>query len=202
MAIELSEKLGIVLLAAGGSRRLGQPKQLLQIEGESLVFRAARSLLGLDPARLVVVTGASSAAVNDQLAGLPAYPVHNPDWSRGMGTSIALGLRNLPRDLAGVLIMPCDQWRVDLHDLERLTERWIADISFIVTSTWNATEARIYGPPAIFPRKIFHELMSLDGDVGARSIIEKYRSTVEFVPLENAAFDVDVPADLCPLEKL
>lgn len=191
-----SEKLGVVLLAAGGSRRLGQPKQLVQIDGESLVVRTARRLISLEPACLVVVTGASTAEVTDQLNSLPVQPVFNPDWKLGMGTSIALGLSQLPHEAEGVLIMLCDQWRVDSNDLKSLAERWKVDISRIIASRWIDSETPVYGPPAIFPRKLFHVLSELNGDRGARSIIGKHLDLVEFVALENAAADLDVPGDL------
>jgi molybdenum cofactor cytidylyltransferase len=131
-----SEPLAVVLLAAGGSNRLGQPKQLVPVDGEALVLRTARRLLRLEPATMLVVTGCDSERVKEQLAGLPLQIVHNAEWKEGMGTSIACGVKNLPAGIEGVLIMLCDLWRVDLGDLKRLIEAWNTDISDIVTATW------------------------------------------------------------------
>jgi molybdenum cofactor cytidylyltransferase len=193
---DLSESLAIVLLAAGSSSRLGQPKQLLRIEGEALVARTARRLLSLETAGVIVVTGYESSAVSDQLSGMPLQIVHNPDWQQGMGTSIARGVKQLPVAALGVLIMLCDQWRVDQADLELLFSAWCADISQIVVARWGSSGSADFGPPVIFPENMFHELAALQGDCGARPVIEKYRDRVEFVKMGHAAYDLDVPGDL------
>jgi len=190
------ETLAIVLLAAGGSRRLGQSKQLIPIDGEALVRRTARRLLSLQPTLLRVVTGCVGDEVSDRLSGLPLQIVHNPQWREGMGTSIAHGVKNLPPGIRGVLIMLCDQWRVDSADLNALLEVWITDISDIVSASWKEDKFNIHGPPAIFRRSLFHELESLTGDQGAKRIIEKFSSKSAFVAMENAAFDLDEPGDL------
>jgi molybdenum cofactor cytidylyltransferase len=197
-----SEVPGVVLLAAGGSVRLGQPKQLIRINGEALVRRIAGRLLQLRPASLVVVTGCASDEVRAQLSGLPVQIVHNPKWVEGMGTSIALGVKNMPPEVKGVLIMLCDQWRVDLADLQRLIEAWNCNISDILAVSWIEDNASIYGPPVVFPRTLIHELISLSGDQGAKWIIEKNRGRSEFITMENAAFDLDEPGDLQQLTQL
>jgi molybdenum cofactor cytidylyltransferase len=197
---EPGEGLGIVLLAAGGSARLGQPKQLIPVGGEALVLRTARRLLCLEPAKLIVVTGCVSAAVAEELAGLPLQIVHNPGWQEGMGTSIALGVKHLPKKVSGVLIMLCDQWCVGQEDLKRLFEVWITDISAIVAVSWISNNTSVFGPPTIFPRILFHELMCLTGDQGAKRLIEEYRSNSTFISMENASPDLDEPGDLQNLE--
>jgi len=197
-----SEVPGVVLLAAGGSVRLGHPKQLIRIKGEALVRRIAGRLLQLRPASLVVVTGCASDEVRAQLSGLPVQIVHNPKWAEGVGASIALGVKNMPPEVKGVLIMLCDQWRVDLADLKRLIEAWNSDISDIVSASWMENNTSIYGPPAVFPRTLIHELINLSGDKGAKRIIEKNRDRSEFIAMENAAFDLDEPGDLQQLSQL
>ena len=118
------QKLTAVLLAAGGSSRMGRPKQLLRIEDEALVTRMARRLIGLKPRSVMVVTGSDWQAVNDQLDGLPIQIVHNPCWEEGLASSLAAGVKNLPAEIEGVLIMLCDQWRVELADLQELVQAW------------------------------------------------------------------------------
>lgn len=191
-----SETLAIVLLAAGGSTRLGQPKQLVHVDGEALVLRTARSLLRLEPAAMLVVTGCESDRVKEQLGGLPLQIVHNAEWKEGMGTSIACGVRNLPEGIEGVLIMLCDQWRVDSTDLKRLFEAWNIDISDIVTASWKEEKTTIFSPPAIFPGSLFHELKNLTGDQGAKRIIEEFKGKTTSVEMKNAAFDLDEKDDL------
>ena len=191
-----SGTLAIVLLAAGGSTRLGQPKQLIHVDGEALVLRTARRLLRLEPAAMLVITGCESDKVKEQLGGLPLQIVHNAEWKEGMGTSIACGVRHLPEGIEGVLIMLCDQWRVDSADLKRLFEAWNADISDIVTASWKEEKTTIYSPPAIFPGSLFHELKNLTGDQGAKRIIEEFKGKTTSVEMKNAAFDLDEKDDL------
>jgi CTP:molybdopterin cytidylyltransferase MocA len=190
------DKLAAVLLAAGGSSRMGRPKQLLRVEGEALVTRMTRRLIGLEPASVMVVTGSASQAVNDQLSGLPVQIVHNPRWEEGMASSLATGVKNLPAEIEGVLIMLCDQWQVGLADLQELVQAWNSDISQITAACWHDEGRQVIGPPAIFPRRLFEELTTLKGDRGARAVIEKHRERVSFVAMKNARFDLDEPADL------
>ena len=189
-------KLGAVLLAAGGSSRLGQAKQLLRIEGETLVVRMVRRLIELGPAQVIVVTGSASQAVNDQLSGLPVQIVNNPRWQEGMAGSLSAGVENLPEEADGVLIMLCDQWLVDLPDLKALEQAWFSDISGISSAYWKSEKGVIIGPPAIFPRNLFRELICLKGDRGARAIIEKYPERTTLIEMDKARFDLDKPEDL------
>ena len=190
------QKLAAVLLAAGGSSRMDRPKQLLRIEDEALVTRMAGRLIDLKPRSVMVVTGSAWQAVNDQLSGLPIQIVHNPRWEEGMASSLAAGVKILPAEIEGVLIMLCDQWRVGLADLHELVQAWNTDISHLVAACWPDEGRRVIGPPAIFPRALFEELTALKGDRGARLVIEKHRQCATFVAMNNARFDLDEPADL------
>ena len=145
---------------------------------------------------MIVVTGCASAAVAEELTGLPIQIVHNPGWHQGMGTSIALGVKHLPNTVSGVLIMLCDQWCVDQEDLKRLFEVWISDISAIVAASWVSNNASVFGPPVIFPGILIHELNCLTGDHGAKHLIEENRSNSTFILMENASLDLDEPSDL------
>jgi molybdenum cofactor cytidylyltransferase len=194
--IDRQHKLGAVLLAAGGSSRLGRPKQLLCIEEEALVTRMTRRLIDLEQGSVMVVTGSASQAVNDQLSGLPVQIVHNPRWEEGMASSLAAGVKNLPAEINGVLIMLCDQWQVNLADLQALVQAWKVDISRIAAACWHEEGQQVIGPPAIFPKALFEELTFLTGDRGARAVIEKHRESASFVAMTNARFDLDEPADL------
>ncbi len=190
------QKLAAVLLAAGGSSRMGHPKQLLRIEDEALVTRMARRLIDLKPRSVTVVIGSAWQAVKDPLSGLPIQIVHNPRWEEGMASSLAAGVKILPAEIEGVLIMLCDQWRVGLADLHELVQAWNTDISHLAAACWPDEGRRVIGPPAIFPRALFEELTALKGDRGARLVIEKHRQCATFVAMNNARFDLDEPADL------
>ncbi len=190
------QKLTAVLLAAGGSSRMGRPKQLLRIEDEALVTRMARRLIELEPGSVMVVTGSASRAVIDQLSGLPIQIAYNPRWQEGMASSLAVGVKNLPAEFEGILIMLCDQWQVGLADLQELAQAWKADISRIAAACWYEEGRQVIGPPVIFPSALCEELTALKGDRGARAVIEKHRERASLVKMENARFDLDEPADL------
>ncbi len=188
--------LAAVLLAGGPSTRLGQSKQLVRVGGESLVRRTARLLLSLRPAPLVVVTGCEASRVEAELEGLPLELVHNRDWAQGMGASINAGARALPLGPDGVLVSVCDQWRLESADLARLATRWFSDISRICVANWKEGEALVSGPPVIFPRELIPELKSMQPNQGARPLIDRYMDLVDYVDIQNAAFDLDRPEDL------
>lgn len=185
-----------MLLAAGSSSRLGQPKQLVKRGGESLVRRAAGLLLNLGADPVVVVTGYRSEEVSGQLQGLPLTAVKNPDWELGMGGSIACGVRNIPDGVDGVLLMPCDLWRLTAEDLNGLIVVWKSDISRIIMTAWNDEKSYFSGPPVIFPGDLIHELSFVNGERGARPVIDRHREIVSTVELKNAAYDLDEPQDL------
>lgn len=185
-------QLGAVLLAAGGSSRLGRPKQLLDIEGEPLVVRQARMLLALEPACVVVVTGAGQEQVAAELGDLPIRCEHNPDWSRGMGTSLAQGIRAMPERARGALILLVDQWKLTGADLQELIDAWAADPQAAVIAAYEGTR----GPPAVLPRSLFERLSRLQGDSGARNILKRWKGAVKAIPLARAAADIDTAEDL------
>jgi molybdenum cofactor cytidylyltransferase len=196
---ETGPPLAALLLAGGPSTRLGQPKQLVRVGGESLVRRSARLLLSLRPAPLVVVTGCEASRVEAELDGLPLEVVFNRDWAQGMGASINAGARALPLGPDGVLVTVCDQWQLESADLARLANHWFSDISRICLAEWKEGEALVSGPPVIFPRKLIPELKSMQAKRGARQLIDRYMDLVEFVEVQNAAFDLDRPEDLARL---
>ena len=179
-----------LLLAAGGSERLGEPKQLLKLRGESLVLRATRLLLTQTP-NVTVVIGAHAAKVGQQLKGLPVCIARNEDWRLGMGGSIASGMSLISDEPDGVLIMLCDQWRISQQDLKNLVVDWKENPSEPVVARWKES----HGSPAILPRCMFNGLQQLRGDRGAKSLIAK-QLTVHFVDVLNAQFDLDTDKDL------
>jgi molybdenum cofactor cytidylyltransferase len=192
-------RLAAVLLAGGPSTRLGRPKQLVRVDDECLVRRTARLLLGLQPDSVTVVTGCEATRVAGELEGLPVRIVYNRDWAQGMGASINAGVRSLREGADGVLIAVCDQWRLEQGDLARLANGWFSDISRIFVANWKEGDAFVSGPPVIFPRKLMPELKSMQAQRGARQLIDRYMDLVDYVEMENAAFDLDRPEDLARL---
>jgi len=182
--------LGGVLLAAGGGERLGQPKQLLEIDGEPLVRRAAANMQRLCGAAVIVVTGAYADRVEMCLRELSVTVIRNPHWRRGLGGSLVSGLAASSAD--AVLVMVCDQAALEVSDLQRLVDAWTKTANHPAAASY----AGVLGVPAIIPRKWFGALGALDGDSGAREFLRNHRKIVNSVSMPNAAADIDQPADL------
>ncbi len=182
----------VLLLAAGGSRRFGSPKLLARLAGETLLHRSARVALGCRAAGCVVVLGAQAIRLERELRDLPVDVVVNGYWRRGLASSLRTGLAALPPNAPAALVMLADQAALGPADLELLIAAWHRQPRAIV-----ATRAGdVIGPPAIFPRAAFRDLKRLRGDAGAKVLLEDPSRSVIEIGIPNAAFDVDVPADL------
>lgn len=194
-----TKTVGVVLLAAGGSSRLGQPKQLLKHQGQTLVRRAAEAALGVGLGPVVGVLGAHHEAIALELTGLPLHCVHHADWALGPGGSLKAGLSAvLATESSGgptvdaVLVMLCDQLRVDASHLKALVTTWRTTGAAVVASAYDGTQ----GVPALFSRSVFAELDALSPAQGARGVIARDTSRVETVALPGGHLDVDTPEDL------
>jgi molybdenum cofactor cytidylyltransferase len=189
-----------VLLAAGASRRLGRPKQLVQLGGRSLVRRAAEAALGAGCAPLFAVVGAHAAEVLRELAPLAAVPVRNADWQEGIASSIRAGVAAAGAAVPacdGALLLLVDQPRVDADLLRRLLARFEeGGGARVVASAYGGGR----GVPAVFPRASFPALAALRGDRGAKPLLEAQRAEVLEVLFPGGELDLDEPADLAALE--
>ena len=185
-------QLSILIPAAGVSRRLGQPKQLLRYRNKTLVQHAVETAHSITPREIIVVTGANAQAVKDAIETVPVCWIHNPNWSAGMGGSIATGAAGINPESRGVMILLCDQWRLQTSDLQELAEKWQSDPRRIVCAQ---ADGQLM-PPVIFPAGCFGNLHALHGDSGARSILKNHPDLLTVVPSKNAAYDMDIPSQL------
>jgi molybdenum cofactor cytidylyltransferase len=178
-----------VILAAGASRRLGRPKQLVMLEGETLLRRTVRAALaGCSP--VLVVVGARAREVEASLALMPVQVVENPEWEEGMAASIRAGVRALPAGCPAALFLVCDQPAVDGTLVKHLVELRRADPDAVVACAYGNTR----GTPSLFPARCFPQLLLLRGDRGARDLLAA--PDVLTVPFPGGAEDVDEPGDL------
>jgi molybdenum cofactor cytidylyltransferase len=191
---EIQANTGIVILAAGASTRMGQPKQLLRIGTESLLQRAIRIALSTPFRPVVVVLGANQEKIEPELAGLEVQLVYNPHWSTGMGSSIATGvnhLQHLAKNSQAVLILVGDQPLLNSAHLLALQERKKQGNSPMVVSRYAATS----GVPALFDQSLFGELIELHGAQGAKPLIQKYLDQASVVDFEEGVLDIDTPEE-------
>ncbi len=179
-------------MAAGGSSRLGMPKQLIAWRDKPLVCHAVEQSLAVCGAGVVVVLGAHAAAVSISLQGYPVTIVHNPDWQSGAATSIAVGISALrSRSANGVLISLCDQPLVLACDLAHLADLWRAAPHLPAAAQYLS----IVGVPAIFPAGYFDRLAGLQGDSGARALLRN-ADECTILTMPSAAMDIDTPEDM------
>lgn len=193
---ELPSSHGLIVLAAGASRRLGKSKQLLRLHGETLVRRAARLGLATTPLAAIIVLGADADAVYASVADLAARRVDCIDWQQGMGASLRAGLTALPPECAGALIVLCDQPALTAEHLEQLVAAWRANPRGAAASSY----AGRLGVPALLPRAWFAELMAESGDRGARELLASRRGDVVAIANEALTLDIDRGGDLALLD--
>jgi molybdenum cofactor cytidylyltransferase len=185
-------KSALILLAAGGSARMGSAKQLLDFGGKPLLRHAVESALasGCDP--VIVVLGANEHEIRPALAGLEVETVVNDRWAEGMGTSIQTGLLALEnRDIAGAILALSDQPFVTPDFLRGLVERHHRTGKAIVAAQYSGTA----GVPVFFEREAFPLLMALKPDQGCKGVILGHAGDALLVDCPEAAMDIDTPED-------
>ncbi len=185
-----------IVLAAGASSRLGQPKQLVMYRGETLLARAIRLAKEAAADPVFVVLGANLETILP--AGLRdgAVPVINKDWQEGISSSIQAGLRAVFGELPateGVLLLTCDQPRLSAEHLRALMRMFSMQYGAVIAAS--AYDGAL-GTPAVFPRGTFRQLFELRGDAGARALFSKPPCPVVGVPFPDGEIDIDTPADL------
>ena len=195
------DRIALVLLAAGGSTRMGAPKQLLRFAGQTLLRRAAETALATPCRPVVVVLGDRAAELAPELAGLDLHACVNANWPDGMGGSIKAGLRyalNEDVRVDGVLLALCDQPLVGPADFGRLIDAARRSTRPIVATAYPGSP----GVPALFARSTFADLLAIDDAAGAKSLLISAPDRVETVPITAALADVDTPGDYARLTAL
>ena len=189
---------GLILLAAGGSVRLGRPKQLLLYRGRTLLRHAAETALASHCRPIVVVLGAHAKRLRLELAGLDVRVADNPDWEQGMGSSIRIGMTALETaspDLAGVVVMLCDQPLLTSDYLNRLVQTHRDTSHSLIASEYADTR----GVPAFFSRALFPKLRALSGPQGAKQMMTRHASDIFSLPFPVGTIDVDTESDYTQL---
>ena len=188
-------RFGAIILAAGASTRLGSPKQLILIDGQPLVVRAAQAALTAGAWPVVVVLGAHAEKIRPTLARLPVLAVENSAWPEGMAASIRTGITTLgqfSRTLDAALIALCDQPAFDAAVIAQLLAAQRATGRSIVASRYSGR----HGAPALLLRAHFPALAALTGEAGARDLLNGDPAHVTAVDLPALAQDLDTPADV------
>jgi molybdenum cofactor cytidylyltransferase len=185
-----------VILAAGRSTRMGGPNKLLaELAGKPLVRIVTEQALASGASGVIVVTGHQASEVEKALAGLKVRFVRNPDFAAGLASSVKTGIAAVPANADGAVVCLGDMPLIDARLIDRLIEAFAPDRGDLIAVP--VSDGR-RGNPVLWSRRFFTELMSLDGDIGARHLIAKHAEAVAEVPVEGrgAFLDIDTPEAL------
>lgn len=188
----LIDMTGIIILAAGSSSRLGQPKQNLIFKGQTLLQRAIQAALRVNCGPVIVVLGGNADLIRPKLENLKVDIVFNDDWQEGMSSSIRSGIQHHQTDqpkITSVILMLCDQPFVNEDILQKLIAA--GKPGAIIASGYNDT----MGPPAFFDGCYFPELLTLKGNEGAKHLMLKHKEKVITVPFDLGSIDIDTAED-------
>lgn len=179
--------IAAVVLAAGLSRRMGEPKLLLPLGGRPVIRATAERVRAGGVGLMIVVAGTEAAALAAALAGLPVRVVVNPTPEAGQASSVRSGVAALPPDAEAALIALGDQPFLPEEVIPALlAERGRSGKSIVAPRYRDGR-----GNPVLFDRSVFPELLAIAGDEGARSVVERDPARVALVP-----FDIPMPADI------
>ncbi|TWJ00728.1 molybdenum cofactor cytidylyltransferase [Mucilaginibacter frigoritolerans] len=184
--------IGIIILAAGSSSRLGKPKQNLVYKGQTLLQRAIETAHSSACETIMVILGANAEVIIPTINEPEISIIQNNNWIEGIASSIRLGvakIQELNPAISSVILMLCDQPFIDTHILNMLT--LAKTKSGIAACGYNDT----VGPPALFDKAYFDELLGLKGTEGAKKLLTKYTDTVTIVPFEKGKIDIDTLED-------
>ncbi len=183
-----------IILAAGASRRMGQPKQLLPLAGKPMVWHVAAAACQSRLDAVFLVTGAGDDAVRASVEGLPLTCIHNGNWEAGQAGSVTTGLKELAPATEAVMFLLADQPLITPELIDALIDAYrTSDKS--ITCPCHAGQR---GNPVLFGyREWKSALCQLSGDQGARQIIAGHPEALLQVPVASAKFfwDVDTEAD-------
>ena len=192
---QLNTETVAIILAAGSSSRLGQSKQLLKIGKETLLQKIALTALASGLDKVVVVLGAGYEKHQPEISGLPVHIVFNPDWEKGMGSSLKCGVRfaveTFP-DVDAVILMVCDQPKLIPEHLKKLIDTHRSTETAIVSSHYSGSP----GVPVLFHRSLFAKLLDAGDEQGAKKIVQDHLALVSFVEFLEGEVDIDTPEDL------
>ena len=175
---------------------MGGPNKLLaEFRGKTLVRIVTEQALASKAKGVIVVTGHQAAEVEKALRGLKVKFVHNPDFAAGLAGSVKAGIAAVPDDADGAVVCLGDMPLIDAHLIDRLIEAFAPDSGSLIAVP--VSDGR-RGNPVLWSRRFFKELMTLDGDIGARHLITRHGETVAEVPVEGhgAFLDIDTPQAL------
>ena len=191
----MSHQYGIIILAAGNSSRLGQPKQLLRFNEKSLIRYTADEAVKVAGKQVIVVTGAHKNLVEEELCDCPAHTIHNTYWQEGMSSSIYIGLITLISifpNIHAVTICVSDQPFIAAAIFQQMINEQQQTNKGVVAAAYGGTT----GVPVLFTDRYFIELLNLKGSEGAKILLNKFPDDFTTIDFEKGHIDLDTPEDV------
>lgn len=189
------EKTAIIILAAGGSTRLGAPKQLLKDKnGVSFLKKICTIALSIDCQKVYCILGAYHESISKELEDLAVVPLVNAQWDTGLASSLHLSIVHLSThhpDIESAVFLVCDQPFISKLLLETIVKEHASTGKPIVACHYQ----HIMGTPALFARSMFPELLKVSGDRGAGTVIKDHAEKVALVEFKEGIFDIDTTND-------
>ena len=185
---------GFLILAAGSSSRLGEPKQLLTLGDQTLLQHTINEAVALQKGPVLIVLGSKADLILPTLDREKISFTINTNWEEGMGSSIRTGIQELLSQYPltdAVMLMVCDQPYLSSDHLHELIQQADASGKGIAASTYGETA----GTPVLFSRKYFPVLIELKGNEGAKSLVNRFAEDVCRVPFPNGEIDIDTRDD-------
>jgi len=180
--------ISAILLAAGESQRMGEPKLLLPFGNSTILEQTVDNLLGSRVDEVIVVAGYKAQEVRKRLANRPVRIVLNPAYHQGMGSSIVKGLSLVDRNRRAVMLVLADQPLIDSETINKLIEAFSSQTKGIVVPVYQGRR----GHPVIFAAKYIGALQGLTGDVGGRQIIGENEDDILEVVIHSKGIDIDI----------
>jgi molybdenum cofactor cytidylyltransferase len=185
-------KTGIIILAAGSSSRMGEPKQLMKFKSKTFLQHIIEESKEANLNPVICVTGYQSDQISKAIAGMNVIIVNNEQWSEGMGTGISAGIKEaLQSDLDSVILAVSDQPFVSSGLFAKMLTLKDKSGKKIVASSYAGT----LGTPVLFDKEYFNQLISLHGNQGAKNIVHMNMSDVVTVKFEKGSIDIDTKED-------
>lgn len=189
-----SDEYGIVILAAGNSSRLGEPKQLLHFRGKTLIRHINEAALEAVGNHVIVVTGSNAELIKTELTDLPCLLAFNQNWQDGMSSSIKTGISALQTqhpDIKGTILAVSDQPFVSYETFHALIRSFEESGKGIIASKYSGS----LGTPAFFAASYFPALLQLTGAEGAKKLFKRYANDVSAYSFPQGSIDIDTQED-------
>ncbi len=186
-------EINAIILAAGGSVRMGTGKMLLPYRGMTIIEKVIENVLKAGIDRIIVVTGSGKEEITKVIRRLPVEQIYNDNWKTGMLSSVKCGFRSLPETCRAAIIFLGDQPMIDSKTIEEVTYAYRKTGKGIIMPVYNKKR----GHPLLIDKKYSVELDKLNPDEGLRMLAHKFPVDVLEVETDDPAIlkDIDTPED-------